>query len=288
MESVAYIGETGELAVGGIADPVPWWSFTKTVLAIGALRLVESGLLSLSEPVDGERFSLVQLLRHEAGLPDYGSLGQYHEDVAAGKAPWPVDRLLEATEAGRLRYEPGPGWAYSNIGYLKIGRLIEQASRLALVDALNRLVFAPAGLATAQLAVRPADLSNIQMGAVQGYDPGWVYHGLVTGTTADAARLLRTLATGGLLRPETLAVMLEGRALPEFRSALYPDPAYGLGVMLWARDPLDHPLGHTGEGPGSKIAAYAQGSKACAVWAASPWKADPVERVFESLAGEGP
>lgn len=285
MESIAYIDDAGNVTSGGIPDPVPWWSFTKTVIAVAALRLVERGLLSLWDPVDGARYSLAHLLKHEAGLPDYGGVARYHEDVEAGKAPWPVERLLTALDADRLRYGPGEGWAYSNIGYLKVGQIIERASDLDLGDALNELVFQPAEVTTARLATTPEDLADVQMGEASGYHPGWVYHGLVTGTTADGARLLRALLTGALLQPETLALMVQGRSLPEHRSALYPDPAYGLGVMHWAQNPLAHPIGHTGGGPGSKIAVYGLDRRTCAIWEASSQSPDPVvEKVFKRLA----
>ncbi len=285
MESSVLINEAGGATLSGITDSVPWWSFTKTVLAIASLRLVESGLLTLNEPIAGARFNLRQLLRHEAGLPDYGSVSRYHEDVAAGKAPWPVDRLLAVLDADRPRHQPGTDWAYSNVGYLKVGQLIEHASGLTLAAALGRLVFAPARLMTARLATTPADLASVRMGSASDYHPGWVYHGLVTGTVADAARLLWALTTDSLLKPETLAAMLNGRPpLPEHRSANYPDPAYGLGLMLWASNPLDHPLGHSGEGPGSRVAVYARGRKAAAVWTAPPSDGIAEVEVFKLLS----
>lgn len=286
MESSAWIDASGTLNAEGIASPVPWWSFTKTVLAVAALRFVESGQLSLSEQVDGRPYCLAHLLRHEAGLPDYGSVASYHEDVAAGKAPWPITQLLDVLDADRSRYEPGKGWAYSNIGYLKVGQLIERASGLPLRQALDRVVFDPAGLTTSRLATAPEDLTGVQMGRAAGYHPGWVYHGLVVGTTADAARLLHALLAGAILKPETLERMFDGRALPEHRSAIYPDPAYGLGLMLWATHPRGHPAGHTGAGPGSGIAVYSQGGRTCAIWAAPPSTTDPVAEVFSRLASD--
>jgi CubicO group peptidase (beta-lactamase class C family) len=284
MESAAWIDEAGNLSVEGIDSPVAWWSYTKLVLAIAALRLVDCGLLSLSAPIHSGGYTLAHLLKHEAGLPDYGGLARYHEDVAAGKAPWPVSRLLEALDAERLRYEPGRGWAYSNIGYLKVGQLIEQASELPLADALASLVFAPIGLATARLATIPEHLAEVQMAGATGYHPGWVYHGLVTGTTADAGRLLRALMTGAVLQPETLDKMFDGRALPEHRTTKYPDPAYGLGLMIWATSPRKRPAGHTGEGPGSGIAVYFQSGLTCAIWAAPPSAIDPTSEAFLRLA----
>jgi CubicO group peptidase (beta-lactamase class C family) len=61
---------------------VPWWSFTKTVIAVACLRAVEDGLLSLDEPLRASKHSLRQLLRHEAGLPDYGAWPDYQRAVA--------------------------------------------------------------------------------------------------------------------------------------------------------------------------------------------------------------
>jgi CubicO group peptidase (beta-lactamase class C family) len=58
-----------------------------------------------------KQFTPAQLLRHEAGLPDYGALAAYHADVAAGRSPWPIEKLMAAVEVDRLRYEPGHGWA---------------------------------------------------------------------------------------------------------------------------------------------------------------------------------
>jgi len=284
VESGAFIDEAGGAILSGGVDPVPWWSFTKTVLAIAALRLVEIGSLTLDAPIDGARYDLRQLLRHEAGLPDYGSSLSYRDDVAAGGTPWPVERLLAEVEADRLRYEPGTGWAYSNIGYLEVARSIERASGMTLAEALRRLVFAPAGLASARLATTPADLADVRMGGAGDYHPGWVYHGLVVGTAQDAARLLWTLMSNGLIGRDMRATMLEGRPLPEHRSAIHPDPAYGLGLMLSATDPLEHPLGHTGEGPGRRIAVYARGRKAAAVWTAAASESIAETEVFRFLA----
>ncbi len=262
---------------------VPWWSFTKTVLAAAALRLAERGMLTLDERLPAARFSLRQLLRHEAGLPDYADLPDYHVDVAAGRSPWPAGQLLARLDADRLRYEPGTDWAYSNVGYLKVRQLVEQVTGLTLQAALDHLVFQPCRLATARVASSAGDLDGVQMGHVREYDPGWVFHGLAVGTVADAARLLRALMTGGLLAPGTLAEMLAGRPLPQHRGT-HSDPAYGLGLMLWADRLTRHPLGHMGEGPGSGIAVLFQNGRAAAVWTARPSSLDAEAQATRLLA----
>jgi CubicO group peptidase (beta-lactamase class C family) len=61
---------------------VPWWSFSKTVLSAAALTLVRDGLVQLDADVIEGPFTLRQLLRHEAGLPDYGELAEYFAAVS--------------------------------------------------------------------------------------------------------------------------------------------------------------------------------------------------------------
>ena len=285
MHSSAFLDAAGVLTRTGPADRVPWWSFTKTILATAALRLAEQKRLDLDGRLAGEPFTPRQLLRHEAGLSDYGHLERYHAAVAAGFEPWPVDQLLQAASAARLRWPSGTGWAYSNIGYVKISQLIERASGQPLAAALTSLVFQPAGLDTARLALTPSDLVDVRMGSAAGYHPGWVYHGLVVGTVADAARLMWSLACDRLLEPATMTMMKEARALTEYRSDREPDPGYGLGLMLNARNPDAHPIGHSGEGPGSRIAVYASRGRAAAVWAELPAETDPEADAFAMLGG---
>ena len=280
MDARAQITADGVETHDGHAGPVPWWSFTKTVLAIAAVRLVETGRLSLHDLLPGKPYSLAQLLKHEAGLPDYGGLKRYHDDVAAGVAPWPAERLLAEAEADRLRYLPGEAWDYSNIGYREVGLLIVEASGLPLGEALEQLVFVPAGVSGPRLALTREDLAGVAMGGAPDYHPGWVYHGLLVGTALDAARVLRALVEGRFVRFET---MLERRALPQHRSDLHRDPAYGLGLMLSATDPLARPLGHTGGGPGSSFAAYMQGGRVVAVWADEAAGLDATTEAFKAL-----
>jgi len=69
---------------------------------------------------------------------------------------------------------------------------------------LADLVFSPAKLTSAQLAVTADDLAGVRMGDVGRYHPGWVYHGLIVGTAVDAAQVLRGLFEGDLVKPMTL------------------------------------------------------------------------------------
>jgi D-alanyl-D-alanine carboxypeptidase len=121
-------------------------------------------------------------------------------------------------------------------------------------------VYAPAGLHSARLALTPADLAGVQMGSATAYHRGWVYHRLVVDTAADAARLMLLLVCGRLLDKVTFGSLIEPHRFPDYRNHRHPDPAYGLGLMMSATDPELHPLGHSAEGPGNRIAVYAAGT----------------------------
>jgi len=241
------------------ADPttVPWWSLTKTALAAAALALVAGGALALDRQLSGRAFTLRQLLQHTAGLPDYGGLRDYDEAVARGDAPWSDERLLTRVDAERLLFPPGQGWAYSNVGYLLVRRLVEQAATEDLDAALRRLVFAPLGVSGACVAREPTDLAGTAWGNTAGYHPGWVYHGLILGTPAEAALFLHRLLTGRLLPPGLLHVMCEPRPLGgPVPGRPWRTAGYGLGLMIDVASARGRCLGHTGQGPGSTSAAY--------------------------------
>lgn len=247
--------ELGEPTAADVAPIVPWWSFTKTAIAAAALSLVRDGALALDGPVNGQPYTLRQLLQHTAGLGDYGELAEYHAAVARGDDPWPIDDLLGRSRVGELRYPPGGGWQYSNTGHLLVRHVVERAAGLPLHAVLRRAVLAPLGLSLARFAGERADLDAVAMGGAQGYHPGWVYHGLLVGPLREAALLLDRLIGGSLLPAALLREMTTARplgwAIPE---RPWRAPGYGLGVMVEAAS--DEPLGHTGTGPGSAIAVY--------------------------------
>jgi D-alanyl-D-alanine carboxypeptidase len=157
-------------------------SFTKTVLAICALRLVEEGRLDLDASRRGKPYTLRHLLQHRAGLPDYGLLKAYRDAVARNDVPWSRQHLFEAVGVDRLDFPPGTGWTYSNIGYMFIRDAIEEATGLSLAAALRELVLEPSQASSARLATKPSDFGDMFWPAVRTYDPRWVYHGCLIGT----------------------------------------------------------------------------------------------------------
>jgi CubicO group peptidase (beta-lactamase class C family) len=259
MSGYSIVIQDGAVAADqGAAADVPWWSFTKTVIAAAALALVGDGRLALDEPLGEGGHTLRQLLQHRAGLPDYGSVAAYHEAVARHDDAWAPAELLERARAAQLVFQPGQGSAYSNIGYLFVRRLIEEASGAPLGAALARLVLEPLGIRGARIATRRDDLADVEMGTAQDYDPQWVYHGLLVGPLRDAAFLLQCLLSGALLPRELQSAMLDAHPVVGAVVAGRPwvSPGYSLGLMIGGMAGCDLVAVHTGGGPGSVVAVY--------------------------------
>lgn len=278
--------ESGTVANGYDANLiVPWWSFTKTVLAAAALVLVRDSRVRLDDRIAGKPYTLRQLLQHRAGLTNYGGLAAYHEAVERGDEPWSTQTLWDKLDADRLRYEPGQGWDYSNVGYWMVAQLIQDKCDEELDVALRHLVLDPLGIVTARIASEKAHLSGVEMGKATAYHPGWVYHSLLVGAVQDAALLLHRLVSGHLLSQNLLETMLEPFVLPgPVAGRPWQVPGYGLGIMRG--ETLKGPVaGHTGGGPGSTIAVYhaLSGMRATAVAFKTLEDAGPAEEKAMAL-----
>ncbi len=234
----------------GDAHDVPWWSFTKTVLAAAALALVRDGRLTLDNRLEGRPYTLRQLLQHRAGLPEYGQLRAYHDAVVRNDDAWPPAEMLARSAADRLAYLPGEGWAYSNIGYFHVREIVAATAACPIGTALHRLVLEPLAIKDVRLAMERQDFWP-------SYDPKWVYHGLLMGPLEQAALLLQRLLTGHLLPRPLLSAMLDRYSVGgPVRDRPWKTPSYGLGLMIGETTNGELIAGHTGGGPGSVIAVY--------------------------------
>ncbi|TCV97433.1 beta-lactamase [Luteibacter rhizovicinus] len=170
---------------------------------------------------------------------------------------WIAGNEVQAdSHADRLIFEPGKGWAYSNIGYLHVRTLIEETTQQSLGSALDSLVLKPLGITDASMALSPEDLEATAWGNPRAYHPGWVYHGLMIGPATSAALLLQRLLEGQLLSSQSLAAMLD---MHEFdippSSRPWSRVGSGLGIMSGTANGKVY-VGHTGAGPGSTCAIY--------------------------------
>jgi D-alanyl-D-alanine carboxypeptidase len=233
---------------GESAARFPWWSITKLVLAAAALRLADQGRLSLDDFYNGRPYTIRQLLQHTAGLNNYGG-EPYRAAVAAGDPVWPVAELLARVNAERLIFSPGEDWAYSNVGYIFVRQLIEENAGLGIDEALRMLVFAPMGIRRTRIAATPDDLKQTFWGNPDGYDPNWVYHGLLIGPPSDAVDFLRRLFSGTFLSESARSAIKTMHALGGgIAGRPWTKTGYGLGLMIGEMGDAGTAFGHSGVG----------------------------------------
>ena len=234
----------------------PWWSITKSVLAAAALRLADQGLISLDDFYNGRPYTIRQLLQHTAGLNTYGG-EPYRDAVAAGDPVWPVAELLARVKAERLIFTPGRDWAYSNVGYIFVRQLIEETAGLEIGEALRVLVFDPMELQRTRIATTPDDMKQTFWGNPGGYDPRWVYHGLLIGPPSDAADFLRRLFSENFLSEDARSAMTTMHALGgSIAGRPWTRIGYGLGLMMGEMGDAGTAFGHSGVGHDSVSSLY--------------------------------
>jgi CubicO group peptidase (beta-lactamase class C family) len=151
-------------------------SDTKAMTALLAAMLVEEGKLQWASTV-GEVFpelaegmdpglrkvTLLQLLSHTGGIAsDNEEL--YKDLVESFTQSGNLDELryqfIRSCSKYPLAFEPGTGWAYSNVGYVLAGAIIERKTGKTWDEAITERIFRPLKLRTAGLGAQ-ASLGKI-------------------------------------------------------------------------------------------------------------------------------
>lgn len=235
----------------------PWWSITKTVIAVACLKLWEAGDLELDKPLRNRPFTLRQLLKHSAGVPNYGRFKAYHDAVSGRQKAWPAEKLLLVVEADKLDFMPDEGWNYSNTGYLLVRQMLEELTGKTFADLIHQIVFGPLDLRSASIVQTKTDLEKCLYMKNTGYDVGWVYHGLASGTAADAVGFLDHIVYSDFLTPESNTALHDrvevGGPLPD---RPWQTCNYGLGLMCGETKNAGQAFGHSGAAPFSVSALY--------------------------------
>jgi D-alanyl-D-alanine carboxypeptidase len=263
------------------------YSITKTFTSSLVLIFCEEQRLHLEDPLarwfpriaHADRISLRHLLDHTAGIPDYGSIRSYHEDLRAHPdVPWTFERFAAETFEKGLQFEPGQGWAYSNPGYMLLKRILEEVSGRSYRELVAERIARPLGLSRTFVPESIPDLESLATGtscalSADGsprdvrahYHPGWVSHGVIASTASEIVRFLDALFHGRLLSPRSLEAMMTLVRVPVERDASESPsssplrmaaPSYGLGLMGDPASPWGLLLGHNGGGPCYSASAF--------------------------------
>lgn len=245
-------------------------SVSKQFTAVGILRLVQAGKITLDQQVSdilpGFPYSGVtvrHLLNHTSGLPDYLRMMDEHWDKR--KIACNADMLKMLIEKHpAAEFAPGTKWEYSNTGYALLASIIETVSKKSYAAYMQEQVFKPMGLRQTRIY-----MPRYAPGKIKGYAYSYVRNeggkyvqpdsikeldfvrfvdgiggqGRVVSTVTDLLTWNNDLRDQKLLTPElwreaTTAPVIDGKST-----------GYGFGLMIVQSPERGRVLRHTGSWP---------------------------------------
>lgn len=142
-------------------------SASKLVTAIAIMKMVDDGLLDLDENVFGpegvlseysdmkdnnhQKIKVAHLLNHKGGWSwrdgDFMFQAAKIKRIMELQGPPTEDDIIEfVLKHRRLRYKPGTQYAYSNFGYMLLGKIIERKAGMKYEQYVNETILEPNGI----------------------------------------------------------------------------------------------------------------------------------------------
>ncbi|MEQ8406318.1 MAG: serine hydrolase domain-containing protein [Oceanicaulis sp.] len=255
-------GDSGALAAAlteaadGFADRAPAWSLAvvgpdvtwtatrgapaqarfaagsigKSMTAAIVFQLIEEGRLSLQDTVSVWRpdlpnagaVTLDHLLTHRSGYA-------LQRDMPPGEYAPPEAAFARLKQVGAV-FEPGAGWAYSNVGYMLLGDIIAKVEGEPYAAVLQRRILGPLDLSQTHI-LRPGAPDPMMVAGPYAAAP-------VSSTAADLVAWWRALLAGEVVGQASLDRMT-AQAWPMFGAAKM---GYGRGVQIADVEPGPGPL----------------------------------------------
>ena len=234
-------------------------SLTKPITYLGAMILVERGLLGLSDPVTRyipdfaahhKEQTLVQhLFTHTSGLPD-----MLKNNIDLRRQHAPLSKFIEGAIRDTVpKFAAGTNLSYQSMGTLIVAELIQRISGLSIGDFLHKEIFEPLGLLSSALGIRKLArerVTQLQTPDSPGVDHyGWnsrywqelgVPWGGMYSTPDDYAVLCQVMLNGGhygnvrLVSAATVAKMTTNRLndFPDLPESIRRTRPWGLGWQI--------------------------------------------------------
>jgi CubicO group peptidase (beta-lactamase class C family) len=267
-------------------------SCTKQFTALAIMLLVHDGKLRYDErltevfpefPLYGNAITILHLLNHTSGLPDYEDL---MDKASAGKpALWTESHQITDSEVLKLlevgkssRFPPGTHWSYSNSGYVVLGLIAAKVSGQSFPEFLRERILKPLGMnhsvaylkganevrerAYGHSLVNGAIVETDQSSTSATLGDGGIYSNLDDLAKWDEALTHHTLLSEQEMQAALSPMRLPDGSLPTWDSGpgdtdplVAKDVSYGFG---WFLDPYKgHPrMWHYGETIGFKSSIH--------------------------------
>jgi D-alanyl-D-alanine carboxypeptidase len=240
-------------------------SMNKIFTAVAVAKLVEQGRLAYTDTIGGllpdypnrvaaEQVTVHHLLTHSSGMGNY-----WNERFHANKAQIrKVDDYLPTFVDAPLVFEPGGSVAYSNVGYIVLGMIIERTSGMDYFDYIREHICHPAGMYETESYALDQEIPDLAVGYTrQSYDgtplsSGYrnnLFQHVVKGgpagggysTAGDIYRFANALLGGRLISRQIFDLLTSGKV--QFGRRL--ESRYGYGFMEVSL-PDDRVVGHSG------------------------------------------
>lgn len=266
-----------DFGYGDASLPFHIASIGKVPTAVLVMQLVESAAFTLETPVVGmlpqgtldglvepsriATVTVADLLAHEGGVADYfeGAVTSgatlLERVLAEPDRFWTPQDLLDFS---RTNQQPaGPGFTYSDTGYVLLGLMLEHVTGRAFHELLHERVFEPLGMVDSYLLYRsepaagvrpiaPFTLGTVEASTFRSVSCDWAGGGIVS-TLGDLTRFSRALHGGQLVSGDSVARL--GAVRNRFRRGIH----YGTGMMelrfeefFFLLRGLPRPTGHIG------------------------------------------
>lgn len=208
--------------------------------------------------------SILQLLRHEGGVPDYYEDEGWRRNglvrviAADPQRVWTPDALLDATrERKRPKTRPGERFLYSDTGYVLLGKIIEAVTGKTYHRVVTERIIEPLNLKRTFLprlttpiegeaTLAPCYLGTRDLSLTHALSCGWAGGG-VASTPGDLVRFSQALHGGELLAQP------EYRVMTDIQHRVRPGIHYGAALMQLRFEGFSpllrgyaRPIGHLG------------------------------------------
>ena len=258
---------TGEPAEPGMRFLIA--SVSKSFTSVAIQKLAEDKKLSLQDPIDrwlpadlveripnGHEITVRQLLSHTSGIADYDELSINDYELQNPDFAVPYQTGLEKGLRDSPLYPPGTGYTYSNVNYILLTLIADEAAGVPYEEYVTRTILVPLGLDDTYFPhtnTIPGPHMQAQLlddnGTIRDYTGLYIQFdrgaGDVISTTSDLNRFHRALREGNIISKTSLADM--ENATPQSGTK-----GYGLGyVTAHTILPGKTVQGHTGGDPGS-------------------------------------
>ena len=242
-------------------------SVTKPLTAVGIMKLVDQGKLTLETPIStyfpdfipefSNKITIRHLLNHSSGMQaNVGRIDDQGNGLIPGENHITLNELLEKFKDSKLKYEPGTGYEYNNFGYMLLAYIIENVTKISYADYMEQAVFRPAKMKNTTVNTykvsRKRAFPHIGLGMnefeklTNTIHSSWLIGaGNINSTTGDLYNFMIALENGKLLKQASVDELYSLT-----QPTGYNDTEYGLGWRIENKGG-EKWINHTGLLPGN-------------------------------------